>query len=112
MQRADARKAGPSVPRVLTRRAEDVEASKATEMQGSANWQPESARQRGAQLARLPGHARPRHEALAQCEHLIADMKSRLNPVLWQLLVPEVDKQYPQYSGQNYLDMTAGFFYA
>lgn len=24
----------------------------------------------------------------------------------------EVDKQYPQYSGQNYLDMTAGFFYA
>lgn len=24
----------------------------------------------------------------------------------------EVGKQYPQYSGQNYLDMTAGFFYA
>lgn len=24
----------------------------------------------------------------------------------------EVQKQYPQYSGQNYLDMTAGFFYA
>lgn len=24
----------------------------------------------------------------------------------------EVSKQYPQYSGQNYLDMTAGFFYA
>ncbi|MCC8072513.1 MAG: hypothetical protein LIO62_00060 [Clostridiales bacterium] len=24
----------------------------------------------------------------------------------------EVDKQYPQYSGQNYLDMTAGFFFA
>lgn len=24
----------------------------------------------------------------------------------------EVNKQYPQYSGQNYLDMTAGFFFA
>ena len=24
----------------------------------------------------------------------------------------EVQKQYPEYSGQNYLDMTAGFFYA
>lgn len=24
----------------------------------------------------------------------------------------EVEKQYPQYSGQNYLDMTAGFFFA
>ena len=24
----------------------------------------------------------------------------------------EVRKQYPAYSGQNYLDMTAGFFYA
>lgn len=24
----------------------------------------------------------------------------------------EVQKQYPAYSGQNYLDMTAGFFYA
>lgn len=24
----------------------------------------------------------------------------------------EVGKQYPQYSGQNYLDMTAGFFFA
>lgn len=24
----------------------------------------------------------------------------------------EVQKQYPKYSGQNYLDMTAGFFYA
>lgn len=24
----------------------------------------------------------------------------------------EVEKQYPEYSGQNYLDMTAGFFYA
>lgn len=24
----------------------------------------------------------------------------------------EVSKQYPQYSGQNYLDMTAGFFFA
>ena len=24
----------------------------------------------------------------------------------------EVGRQYPQYSGQNYLDMTAGFFFA
>ena len=24
----------------------------------------------------------------------------------------EVQKQYPNYNGQNYLDMTAGFFYA
>lgn len=24
----------------------------------------------------------------------------------------EVQKQYPEYSGQNYLDMTAGFFFA
>lgn len=24
----------------------------------------------------------------------------------------EVQKQYPQYSGQNYLDMTAGFFFS
>ena len=24
----------------------------------------------------------------------------------------EIGRQYPQYSGQNYLDMTAGFFFA